>query len=41
MTRRWRGTNAGTATALRPWGPVDVRLADPDGGYLRVTGRAG
>ena len=25
----------------RPWGLVDVRLLDPDGHYLRVTGRAG
>jgi len=25
----------------RPWGLVDVRLLDPDGYYLRVTGRHG
>jgi catechol 2,3-dioxygenase-like lactoylglutathione lyase family enzyme len=25
----------------RPWGLVDVRLLDPDGHYLRVTGRSG
>jgi catechol 2,3-dioxygenase-like lactoylglutathione lyase family enzyme len=25
----------------RPWGLVDVRLLDPDGHYLRLTGRAG
>ena len=25
----------------RPWGLVDVRLLDPDGHYLRVTGRPG
>ena len=25
----------------RPWGLVDVRLLDPDGHYLRVTGRTG
>lgn len=25
----------------RPWGLVDARLLDPDGHYLRVTGRAG
>ena len=27
--------------ARRPWGLVDVRLLDPDGHYLRVTGRTG
>jgi DNA-binding PadR family transcriptional regulator/predicted enzyme related to lactoylglutathione lyase len=27
--------------ARRPWGLVDVRLLDPDGHYLRVTGRPG
>ena len=27
--------------ARRPWGLADVRLLDPDGYYLRVTGRAG
>jgi PadR family transcriptional regulator, regulatory protein AphA len=25
----------------RPWGLVDVRLLDPDGHYLRITGRQG
>ena len=25
----------------RPWGLVDARLLDPDGHYLRITGRAG
>jgi catechol 2,3-dioxygenase-like lactoylglutathione lyase family enzyme len=25
----------------RPWGLVDVRLLDPDGHYLRITGRSG
>lgn len=25
----------------RPWGLVDVRLLDPDGHYLRITGRPG
>ena len=25
----------------RPWGQVDVRLLDPDGHYLRLTGRSG
>ena len=25
----------------RPWGLVDVRLLDPDGHYLRLTGRTG
>ena len=25
----------------RPWGLVDVRLLDPDGHYLRLTGRPG
>ena len=25
----------------RPWGLVDARLLDPDGHYLRLTGRAG
>lgn len=25
----------------RPWGLVDLRLLDPDGHYLRITGRAG
>lgn len=25
----------------RPWGLVDVRLLDPDGHYLRITGRWG
>ncbi len=34
----WRLAEGLTA---RPWGLVDVRLLDPDGYYLRITGRPG
>jgi lactoylglutathione lyase len=39
--RRAAGAGAAFASGLepRPWGATDFRVLDPDGYYLRVTGR--